>query len=66
MGQESRLGRKIFLQYGALILVLGGFNFYRYYTVGGLWTLIVGIVCCIGFLAWIIFYFFYVKGKEKI
>ena len=64
MNTEKRVGLKIFWQYSILIVVLGGYNFYRYFSAGGRWSLIVGIVCTIVFIVWIVFYFVYVKGKE--
>ena len=63
MAEEGKRGLRIFLQYWVLIAILGGFNFYRYYSTGALFSLIVGIGCAVVFLGWIFFYLFYVRGK---
>ncbi len=66
MAGANRLGKKILLQYSVLILVLGVFNFYRYFSGGSWWSLVVAIICSIVFVGWILFYFLYVKGKEQV
>ena len=63
MSGEGKQGLRIFLQYWLLIAVLGGFNFYRYFTTQATLSLIVGIGCAVIFVGWILFYLFYVRGK---
>jgi hypothetical protein len=63
MAEEGKQALKIFLQYWLLIAVLGGFNFYRYATTRSMLSLIVGIACAAVFVGWVLFYWFYVRGK---
>ena len=65
MSEEGKRGARIFLQYSLLILVLAGFNLYRYFTGGGRMFLIAGIVCVAAFIGWIFFYVFYVRSENK-
>jgi hypothetical protein len=63
MAGEGKQGLRIFLQYWLLIAVLGAFNFYRYFTTRATLSLIVGIGCATVFIGWVLFYWYYVRGK---
>ncbi|MEW6213106.1 MAG: hypothetical protein AB1631_32710 [Acidobacteriota bacterium] len=56
MNKEEKRGLKIYAQYGALIALLAGFNFYNYHRGVGTFALVVGIVCVMAFVGWTIFY----------
>jgi hypothetical protein len=60
---EGKQGLRIFLQYWLLIAILGGFNFYQYSRTLSRFSLIVGIGCALVFIAWVLFYLLYVRGK---
>lgn len=64
MSGESRAGARIFLQYWILIAALGAFNFYRYATTRSWLSLVVGILCAVVFVGWVLFYYFYVRRRE--
>ena len=65
MAEQDR-GIKIFIQYGLLILGLGGFNFYWYLKKsGGKASLAMAIVCAVAFAGWVVFYFAYVRKKAQ-
>jgi hypothetical protein len=63
MAKEGKQGLRIFLQYWLLIAVLGAFNFYRFFTTRATLSLIVGIACATVFIGWVLFYFYYVRGR---
>lgn len=65
MSKEGNPGLKIFLQFWVLIGLLAGFNFYNYYRRGSRLFLVVGVVCVVVFIGWVLFYVLYVRKKEK-
>ncbi len=64
MDKEAMRGLKIYAQYGLLIALLAGFNFYNYYRGVGVFALIVALVCVAAFVGWTIFYFLKFGRKE--
>ena len=65
MGEEAKRGLTLFLEFWLLIALLGGFNFYSYFSGGSKLFLVVGIVCGVVFVGWALFYIFYVRRAEK-
>ncbi|HEY7543785.1 MAG TPA: hypothetical protein VID27_02830 [Blastocatellia bacterium] len=56
MDKEEKRALKIFAQYGLLIALLAGFNFYNYYRGMGMFALIAALVCVMALVGWTIFY----------
>ena len=65
MGDEIKRGLKVFLQYWVLFALLAAFNFYYYSKSGRAMFLVVGIVCVIVFIGWLLFYVYYVRKGGK-
>jgi hypothetical protein len=64
MDEQSKRGLRIFLQYWVLIAILATFNFYKYFTGKNILSLIIAILCTAIFVGWVLFYLYYVRGKE--
>lgn len=64
MNKEDKRGLKIFAQYGLLIALLAGFNFYNYYRGVGTLALVVAMVCVAALVGWTIFYILRFRRKE--
>ena len=56
-------GLKIFLEFGLLIALLAGFNFYSYFNSGSKLFLVVAIICLAALAGWTAFYLLYVRRK---
>lgn len=65
MSEEAKLGLKIFLQCGAFIAALAGFNLYAFYRGGSKMFLVVGIFGLALLIGWIIYYTVYVRRNES-
>jgi hypothetical protein len=63
MNEQRKRGARIFFQYAILIALLGGFNFYKYFTGKNILSLIMGGLCALVLAGWAGFYFYYVRGK---
>lgn len=64
MNEQSKRGLRIFLQYWVLIALLAAFNFYKYFTAESTLSLIMAVACTVVFVGWVLFYLYYVRGRE--
>ena len=61
MNETAQRGFKIFLEFWLLIGLLAGFNLYRYFAGGSRLFLVIGIVCVVVFIGWVLFYVLYFR-----
>ena len=65
MGEEGKRELKIFLEFWLLIGLLAGFNLYNYFQGGSKLFLVVGIVCVVAMIGWVLFYLLYVRRRAE-
>jgi hypothetical protein len=64
MNEQSKRGLRIFLQYWLLIALLAAFNYYKYFTTKSTLSLIMAVATTLIFVGWVLFYYYFVRGKE--
>lgn len=65
MDEQSKQGLRVFLQFWLLIALLAAFNIYNYIRNGSKMFLIVGIICIVVWVGWVLFYALYVRKGER-
>jgi hypothetical protein len=65
MNEEGKGTLKIFLEFWLLIGLLAGFNLYQYFRGGSRLFLVVGIICVVGFVGWVLAYLLYFRRSGE-